>query len=107
VYKLPISSAGGKSSYTDSLNKNSQQIAIAKAFAKTLSLHNGFLKATKKLLQQAVSMSHLPINLNWAAMLVMGIARLYFLYEWGQALKLLEDELELHARVLCCAIFVL
>jgi len=31
-YKLPASLAGGKLSYTDSLNKNSQQTAIAKAF---------------------------------------------------------------------------
>jgi len=30
-YKLPTSLAGGKLSYTDSLNKNIQQIAIAKA----------------------------------------------------------------------------
>jgi len=34
-YKLPAYLAEGKLSYTDSLNKNSQQIAIVKAFAKS------------------------------------------------------------------------
>jgi len=47
-YKLPASLAGGKLSYTDSLNKNSQQIAIAKAFTKSFRYTMIFWKLQKR-----------------------------------------------------------
>jgi len=60
-YRLPASLAGGKLSYTDSLNKNSQQVSTTKAFTKSFPYTMVFWKLPKNSCNNELLLQNLVI----------------------------------------------